>query len=233
MEDTKEGYNFRLLRCSTNLTGPTDNFRTIDKFLVQTLNNEASRIFDNSHELNHVLAQIYHNTKTKKAKIKSHADKTKDMPPNGIMAFCTFYDNAEHIQDENCFTRLMFKIKENTEGLPDSFVIKLLPNSVFFMPLSTNRLYTHEIRPGYSNSEKLPTRMGYVVRCSKAEAIYTNGKTFLKTENGLQELEQPTEEGIEDLRKLYVKENKSTEHIDYGDRFMFSMNKGDYEAPSI
>jgi len=59
-------------------------------------------------ELNHVLAQVYHNTaastgaggveghvstKEKKARIKSHSDKTKDMPVNGVMAVCTFYSD--------------------------------------------------------------------------------------------------------------------------------------------
>ena len=53
--------------------------------------------------LNHVLAQIYYNKsatedqKQTKAKIKAHSDKTKDMPTNGLMAFCTFYDNLNKI----------------------------------------------------------------------------------------------------------------------------------------
>ena len=32
-----------------------------------------------------------------KAKIKAHADKTKDMPVNGLMAFVTFYDKLEKL----------------------------------------------------------------------------------------------------------------------------------------
>lgn len=43
-------------------------------------------------------------------------------------------------------TRLEFRIKTPAPDLPDSFSLTLYPGSVFFMPLSTNRLYTHEIR---------------------------------------------------------------------------------------
>ncbi len=44
-----------------------------------------------------MLAQTYHNSTTedgkqKKARISRHSDKTKDMPSNSVMAFCTFYD---------------------------------------------------------------------------------------------------------------------------------------------
>ena len=199
------------------------------------LNDEAARIFGASHApLNHVLAQIYHNTpsmtlpggtkqKQTKAKIKAHSDKTKDMPANGIMAFCTFYNEAEltarlqplppdpeaddeqhwhrryrsfdfGVASSNChkkgdlarfgtsgMTKLHFVLKKGVRqlmavklnepfgehdgsadgggcdgsdgvyrllkhGLKDSFTVDLYPGSVFFMPLSTNRLYTHEIR---------------------------------------------------------------------------------------
>ncbi len=95
--------HFRLLRCSTNLSGPTENFRTTDTQIVDALNQEADRIFADHSPLNHVLAQIYHNTpassshKQAKAAISAHADKTKDMPTNGIMAFCTFYDQLDKL----------------------------------------------------------------------------------------------------------------------------------------
>jgi hypothetical protein len=90
--------HFHLLRCSTNLAGPTENFCATDLQIVNALNDEAAVVFRDHAPLNHALAQIYTNTpatdgqKQTKAKIPAHADKTKDMPVNGIMAFCTFYD---------------------------------------------------------------------------------------------------------------------------------------------
>ena len=246
--------HFRLLRCSTNLSGPTENFRATDTRIVDALNHEAAYMFRNQAPLNHVLAQVYHNTSTtaerkqSKAKISSHADKTKDMPVNGIMAFCTFYDRLDKLNPltEDAFdyglkgvsglTRLHFRLKESTEehaghALPPQFILTLYPNSVFFMPLSTNRLYTHEIRPSTLDVELLPTRLGYVVRCSSAEAVYRDGQTFLKRDGSLVKLEPPTTEGMNELRRLYVEENKTQAFIDYGDKFLFSMNTGDYIAP--
>jgi hypothetical protein len=99
------------------------------------------------------------------------------------------------------------------------------------MPLSTNRLYTHEIVSSVLDAALLPTRLGYVVRCSSTEAVHRNGRTFLKADDTLVELEPPTPEGMSDLRKLYAEENRSQAFIDYGGRFLFSMNQGDYLAP--
>ncbi|UUY49149.1 hypothetical protein NRK68_19220 [Streptomyces yangpuensis] len=244
-----DALHFRLLRCSTNLSGPTEGFRATDTEIVDALNREAASVFRNHAPLNHVLAQIYHNTlataerKQSKAKISAHADKTKDMPGNGIMAFCTFYDGLDKLQPmaEDAFdhglkrasglTRLHFRLKEEVDGLPSQFSLTLYPGSVFFMPLSTNRLYTHEIRPSTLNAEALPTRLGYVVRCSSSEAVHRNGQTFLKTADDLVELGPPTQEGMDELRRLYAEENRTSSFIDYGDRFLFSMNSGDYVAP--
>ncbi|MFH8626299.1 hypothetical protein ACH4A8_31205 [Streptomyces vietnamensis] len=246
--------HFRLLRCSTNLSGPTEGFRPTDTHIVGELNREAATVFRNPAPLNHVLAQIYHNTrattgrKQSKAKISSHADKTKDMPVNGIMAFCTFYDRLDELQPlaDDAFdyglrgvsglTRLHFRLKEpmaERDGavLPAQFTVTLHPGSVFFMPLSTNRLYTHEIRPSALDAESLPTRLGYVVRCSSAEAVHKNGHTFLKAAGGLVELGPPTPAGIDELRRLYAEENRTSSFIDYGEEFLFSMNTGDYLAP--
>ena len=102
---------------------------------------------------------------------------------------------------------------------------------VFFMPLSTNRLYTHEIRPSRLLVPQLPTRLGYVVRCSSTKAVHKNGQTFIKRQTGLEKLQQVTPEGIRELREVYAKENATDQFIDYGQRFPFSMNKGDYSAP--
>ncbi|WP_173092137.1 hypothetical protein [Actinomadura verrucosospora] len=244
--------HFRLLRCSTNLSGPTEGFRQTDTSIVEALNREAATVFRNQAPLNHVLAQIYHNTpateerKQAKAKISAHADKTKDMPVNGVMAFCTFYDGLDKLRPltEDAFdygvkgvsglTKLHFRLKEpagERDALVPQFTVPLYPGSVFFMPLSTNRLYTHEIRPSMLDAGLLPTRLGYVVRCSSAEAVHKNGSTFLKTDGDEVRLEPPTAAGMDELRRLYAEENKTSSFIDYGDAFSFSMNTGDYVAP--
>ncbi|MEU9718687.1 hypothetical protein [Streptomyces sp. NPDC047976] len=252
-----DGLHFRLLRCSTNLSGPTEGFGPTDTEIVDALNREAASVFRDHAPLNHVLAQTYHNTlatagrKQSKAKISAHADKTKDMPANGVMAFCTFYDQLDRLDrlgplDGDPFdrgvkgvsglTRLRFRLKEPAAGpgLAEEFTVTLHPGSVFFMPLSTNRLYTHEIRPSALDAGLLPTRLGYVVRCSSAEAVHTDGTTFLKKEDGgLVELGPPTAEGMDELRRLYAEENRTSSVIDYGDGFLFSMNAGDYVAPRI
>ncbi|WP_435188943.1 hypothetical protein [Streptomyces sp. bgisy126] len=258
---TRDGdaLRFSLLRCSTNLSGPTENFRPTDTHIVGALNREAAAVFRDHAPLNHVLAQTYHNTrataerKQSKAKISSHADKTKDMPVNGIMAFCTFYDRLDDlrplaedggdgfdygVKGVSALTRLHFRLKESAEEfdggtLPRQFTLTLHPGSVFFMPLSTNRLYTHEVRPSALDAALLPTRLGYVVRCSSTEAVHKDGRTFLETAGGPVELEPPTEDGMNELRRLYAEENKSSSFVDYGDEFLFSMNTGDYLAPRI
>ncbi|MEW2588390.1 hypothetical protein [Streptomyces virginiae] len=248
--------HFRLLRCSTNFSGPTEDFGPTDTRIVEALNREAATVFRNHAPLNHVLAQIYHNTlatagrKQSKARISAHADKTKDMPADGIMAFCTFYDRLDGLRPlaEDAFdlgvkgasalTRLHFRLKEPTARLdgatlPPQFTLTLHPGSVFLMPLSTNRLYTHAIRPSSLDAESLPTRLGYVVRCSSTEAVHKDGRTFLKTAGAPAPLEQPTPAGMDELRRLYAEENRTSSFIDYGDRFPFSMNTGDYLAPGV
>lgn len=256
VEADGDDLHFRLLRCSTNLSGPTEGFRATDWLIVDALNREAACLFENQARLNHVLAQIYHNTpagdarKQSKAKISPHADKTKDMPVNGIMAFCTFYDQLDKLRplEKDAFdrgyknvsglTKLHFRLKHPDaarpeEGLPAEFSVTLYPSSVFFMPLSTNRLYTHEIRSSTLDAERLPTRMGYVVRCSNREAVHKDGQTYLKNGGDLVALAPPTPEGMSHLRSLYAEENRSSAFIDYGEELLFSMNEGDYVAPRI
>jgi len=242
--------HFHLLRCSTNLAGPSENFRATDRHIVDSLNHEASYLFRDYAPLNHVLAQIYPNTpgnaeqKPTKAKISAHADKTKDMPRNGIMAFCTFYEQLEKLQPlpndpfdygykgKSGLTRLHFRLKAPTPGpYPAQFTVTLYPNSVFFMPLSTNRLYTHEIQSSILDAHMLPTRLGYVVRCSSTEAVFSEGQTFLEKNEKRIPLEPPTLDGMQKLRHLYAEENRTQDFIDYGDQFLFSMNQGDYLAP--
>ncbi len=257
VEQDGDDLHFRLLRCSTNFSGPTENFRSTDTYIVNALNQEAARIFRNPAPLNHVLAQIYNNAsateqkKQTKAKISAHADKTKDMPENGIMVFCTFYDQLDKLaslendrfdhgyKGTSGLTKLVFRLKKSVvkegtgESLPSKFTVTLYRNSAFFMPLSTNRLYTHEIRSSMLDATMLPTRMGYVVRCSSTEAVHKDGNTFLKMGDTLTLLEPPTDEGLGLLRKLYAEQNKTEAFIDYGDRFRFSMNQGDYTAPEF
>ena len=38
---------------------------------------------------------------------------------------------------------------------------------------------------------------------------------------------------VDELRRLYAEENKTSSFIDYGDEFLFSMNTGDYVAPRV
>jgi hypothetical protein len=273
---------FNLLRCSSNLSGPTEGLRHSDINIINSINETQKHFFKEKVELNHVLAQIYQNTKTnrfmlffmsivncistfifnwayfpldpkhteKKAKIKAHSDKTKDMPRNAIMAFCTFYDQREHSPDQRksktdvfdlCYknqsvlTKLHFKLKPMVTDpkYVKQFTITLYPNSVFLMSLSTNRLYTHEIRPSPLPIDKIPTRMGYVIRCSNTKAVYANGKTYIVDgENKRTELRAIVNEDSDRLKELYFKENTTTEMVSYNDIY-FSMNSGDYKKPLI
>lgn len=252
-EEGDEVLHYRLLRCSSNLTGPTDNFRATDRKIIDSLNDAVKYIFAYKTELNHVLAQIYENRmktegidKEVKSRIKAHADKTKDMPQDGLIVFCTFYDNVdmEHLKPsgtdryDRCYkevsglTRLFFKLKStvNDDALEKEFSVTLYPNSVFMIPLSTNRLYTHEIRPSMLNADRIPTRMGYVVRCSNLGAQYMNDQAYIKENGSIIKLEKMTLETQEELRNFYYEENRSEKMIEYG-KIHFSMNAGDYEKP--
>lgn len=252
-QDQGEILHFRLLRCSSNLTGPTDNFRDTDRQIINLLNDSVKYTFVNETELNHVLAQIYENkkktdekAKETKSKIKAHSDKTKDMPKDGLIAFCTFYDksNIEHLKPSKkdrydlCYkeasglTKLHFKLKNSVtdESLEKEFSVTLYPNSAFLIPLSTNRLYTHEIRPSILNVDKIPIRLGYVVRCSNLEALYMNNQTFIKENGNLIKLEKMTPETQKELKNSYYQENVSENIVEYG-KIHFSMNLGDYEKP--
>jgi hypothetical protein len=245
--------HYHLLRCSSNFSGPTENFRQTDRKVMKTMNEVARYVFEKETNLNHVLAQIYENKKDsdadgkeKKAKIKAHSDKTKDMPPEGLIAFCTFYDKTgfQHLKpsptDEYdwCYkgisglTRLHFKLKPTVqnEALAKEFSVTLYPNSVFFIPLSTNRLYTHEIKPSILPIDKIPTRMGYVVRCSNKEAVYMNEQAYIKEDDTLIRLAPMTFEGMANLRETYRQENQSENRVEY-DKINFSMNLGDYQKP--
>ena len=254
-EQEREVLRYRLLRCSSNLTGPTDNFRETDRMIMRGINDAARDVFEQETSLNHVLAQIYENTKDddergreRKAKISAHSDKTKDMREDGLIAFCTFYDpeGFEHLAPSDsdprdwCYkstsglTRLRFKLKPDVDepGLAKTFEVTLYPNSVFIIPLSTNRLYTHAIKPSHLNVDRIPTRMGYVARSSKAEALFVDGQTFLEEDGTLRKLEPMTRERLAALRDSYYKENATADEVAYGE-VRFSMNQGDYQKPIL
>ncbi len=252
-EANEEALHYYLLRCSSNLTGPTDNFRATDHKIIQALNEAVAQVFETPTQLNHVLAQIYQNkknvgpkSKETKAKIAAHSDKTKDMRKDGLIVFCTFYDQANFDQltpsktdrydwgykGKSGLTSLHFKLKNSVEDntLAKEFTVTLYPNSVFFIPLSTNRLYTHAIRPSVLNVDRIPTRMGYVVRCSKTEALYINEQAYIKENDALVKLAPMTAETMADLRTSYYQENTTKDQIAYG-KVHFSMNSGDYLKP--
>lgn len=270
MEDTN--LEFYLMRSSTNFNGPTDNFRTTDHKIISKVNNEVEKFFKTKINLNHVQAQIYYNYANgsdgfsntnleRKAKIKTHSDKTEDMDEKGLMAFCSFYQNfvgnnftngkEKSISKSNVdlfdytygknstiLTRLRFKLKKDVSSnlnLVKSFDLVLYPNSLFVIGLETNRLYTHEIVPSNLFVDKIPTRLGYVIRCSKTKAIYKNNKTFIISPDGdlIELVNVDTEDKrIEELKEIYYKENMTSEKIIYGFN-NFSVNTGDYLKPNI
>lgn len=100
------------------------------------------------------------------------------------------------------------------------------------MTLSTNRLYTHEVVPSTLPVDKIPTRMGYVIRCSNTLASHKDDVTYIVEGENYIKLEKPTEEGIEKLKEFYYKENMTEELITY-DKFYFSLNDGNYSKPIV
>ena len=249
VEANSDELQYNLLRCSSNFNGPTDNFRNTDNFIIDQLNNISQNFFRENVEFNHVLAQIYENNDGKKAKIKAHSDKTKDMPKNGLIAFCTFYDNKprdKKIQksktdmfdycynETSVLTKLYFKLKDTVEdqNLTKEFSIILYPNSVFLIPLLTNRLYTHEIRPSMLPIDKINVRMGYVVRCSKTKAIFKDNQTYINENGEYTKLVEVNNDDLRRLRSLYFEENTTDKIINYGN-INFSMNHGDQLRPNL
>lgn len=252
---------FNLLRCSTNFDGPTDNFREMDNYIISDVNNICEKYFSEKIELNHVLAQIYSNIKSeetnyqeRKAKIKQHSDKTKDMPKTGLIAFCSFYKDYENnnfneldeikkskddkydynYKNTSVLTKLRFKLKKCVDDnkLVKQFDVILYPNSLFVISLMTNRLYTHEIVPSVLPISKIPTRMGYIIRCSNTEAIYKENQTWIIENDNLIKMEELTLEKMNELKQFYYDENMTCDIINYK-KYYFSMNEGDYKKPLI
>ena len=239
---------FNYMRCSSNFDGPTDPFKEIDNRILQRLNELADEAFEGHAPINHVLLQVYYNKKKRNAKISMHADKTKDMAQNGLIAFFTTYnvfdlsslnrvnpsktDPGDYLynQKESVLTVLKFRPKASTQGLRE-FSVKLYPNSVYIIPLSTNRLYTHEIVPPKLDAEKIPTRMGYVARCSATNVVIDReGVAYILEGEKRVPMRQMTSEDMKELRRLYYLENTTHDTINYGDIY-YSMNMGDYRRP--
>lgn len=229
---------FNILRCSTNLDGPTEGFRETDIEIINSVNHISSSFFDQKTDLNHVFAQIYENSVVIEDN-KDYSDKTEDMPRNGLIAFCSFYKDydSNKYKSSDCLTKMRFKlkpcVKDDTE-LVKQFDIILYPNSVFLISLWTNRLYTHEIVLPDLLSEKIPIRLGYNIRCSNREAIYNESdcRTYIIKDDTNKELVKPTLEGITKLKESYFHENVYDKIMNYDD-FYFSLNKGDYMKPII
>lgn len=262
---------YSLLRCSTNFDWPTENFGTTDMNILEHVNRTTNHFLREKVCLNHVLAQIYQNklitnefgySVERKGSIRSHSDKTKDMPKTGVIAFCTFYeDDAKSFENKGTYihksksghgkssvlTSLVFQLKKEAydiinphtgEPYTRKFSVLLYPNSLFIIPLSTNRLYTHEIKPPLLPIGKFPVRMGYVIRCSETKAEYdesTGETTVVCVDGSRKKLERPTEADAVELKSLYYKENTTTDMVFYDDVLEkeTSLNDGDYMKPMI
>ena len=251
VEDTECGRQFNLLRCSTNFEGPTDNFRDTDHQILTAINERVDTSFGAAH-VNHVLAQVYWNAqsngKIRKAKIAAHADKTRDMSPNHVIAFTTFYQQDPmslpnvkrsesdpfdiHYKGGTTLTKLRFRRKKDSAGFSDGFEVTLYPGSVFLISAKTNQYFTHEIVPSHMPLESVPIRMGYIARCSNTVAVHREGQTYIVDENGENPMVRPTDEDRVNLKKLYLEENISCKPVSY-DTVYYSMNVGDYNQPLI
>lgn len=270
----ENGTSFQLLRCSSNLSGPTNNFKDIDHEILGATHAVLPFFFENAFPPNHVLAQVYHNradgTRVRKASIKAHADKTRDMPPNAVIAFSTFYSpdllddvaakdacndkdylaqfdrraQGKHTS-QSCATqqpsrlpRLRFALKD-PEAHPDlapHVDVTLYPNSLLVIPLATNRLYTHQIRPsplGATQMDQMPTRLGYIMRCSECTGVHKNGCTYIADTKGVEHaLATPTDESMADMKRQYLQENRTEDVMVYPEDFT-SMNGGDFMEPLV
>lgn len=239
---------FHLLRCSTNFEGPTEGFNDVDKRLLSQVNSAIDKHLPQCAHVNHVLAQLYHNSqgenggKSTKAKIKRHADKTKDMEPNGVIAFASFYsfptnvkvtvteDDILYGKNQSVLTRLHFAPKD-TQRNP--FTVTLLPNSLLLIPLTTNQLYTHETKPSILPANKIPTRIGYVMRCSKQLALHRNGQTYVQVDNNFVPMPEMTPNDAQAIKEVYKQENVECGPVHYPSDIHGSFNKGDYLMPSL
>jgi hypothetical protein len=233
----------------------------VDDLILGKVNTLVAHNFQDPAPVDHVLAQVYDNRlvgpRHRKARISLHSDKTKDMPQNGVMAFVTAYSFPANVgftrkafdvlhHETSTLTTLHWKLKPGvaeTPATPGQVSVTLYPGSVLVVPLSTNRLYVHEIKPSSLPIDKIPTRLGYVARCAKTVVVHDTltHETFVKSAldpTRLVPLRPPTPADFEELRELYRRENTSAEEVEYicathGPDFPYSMNAGDYLAPAF
>ena len=240
--DVSDDLKFHVLRCSSNLHGATENLTATDREIITLANQTAKKHYPDSADLNHVLAQVYYNhtinSRDRRAKIPAHSDKTEDMPRNGLIAFCTFYDPiVESKKYHHTDTDVLYKkasaltsMKFINKTSGKTTIIPLQPNSLLLIDLNTNRTHTHETIPPLLASSDVPTRLGYVIRCSDQKAKFSDGQTYLLHADAYTPLLPPTTEKIKHLKELYLQENLETTTPDYG--FIdFSLNQGDYLRP--
>jgi hypothetical protein len=173
------------------------------------------------------------------------------MPANGVIAFGTFYDfskcNVSKCSVESdgdivyrgkhsLLTEIEFVLKRPSEHphLARDFRVTMLPNSLLVISLDTNRLFTHEIKPSLLPVERIPTHLGYVMRCSSNRAVHRNGQTFMVDENDGSEtpLHAMCPEDSQLIKSLYRNENATDDRIVYGKIFS-SFNEGDYFRPLL
>lgn len=278
-----DGVEIDLMRCSSNFSGPTKKFQPVDEEIVTRTNDVTADFFKDPTELNHILAQTYHNSPSGKAKISKHADKTEDMGNGnsdeeeanentvsdikaedmgseqdpiseqvvnkGVIAFCSFYKHVgPQVRSQTdpfdvCYrttkgahkstsvlTTLYFSLKDcvKDESLVKEFTVKLYPNSVFIIPLSTNRLYTHETRPSVLPFNVIPVRTSFVIKCSITRALHKkDGQIYISHRGQWRKLMPMTRADLTQLRTLYFLENTTADYMNYP--FIgFSANGGDY-----
>lgn len=214
----QENKTFHLLRCSTNLSGPSEDCYDFDDIIINKVNELIKQEFPECENSNHVLAQVYY----ERSKIKSHSDKTKDMPKNSTIAFCSFYKDINHSSNRNPddVAKIRFKHKITNEKI--DYI--LYQGSVLIIDLEVNALYTHEIIPPVNDV----VRLGYVVRSSNVLASYDDNNVYLDGKK----IYYPSEEETQMIKQLYYDENIGTKILDYP-RVHFSLNKGDQIPPLV
>ncbi len=361
-------HRFHVLRGSYSFGGPTNEFSDVDRMIVARVNEAIAHCFADPAPVNHgVMELCVHSisastftsaanpTQLTDSIIRQRAEKTLDLAPNGVIAFCSFYDCSPypggsgrsalpfgnlpfssmqssttmtpvethipfstkhdstkdttttstppdmHLQspssqtsrtssssatssDSDAFlhtlrtwsssanmsskhppphqydpsphdvfdlqhrgisvlTRLRFRLKRDiadTCTRPREFDVVLYPNSVFLMPLSTNRLYTHEVVPSVFPPEVLPVRLAYTLRCSNRVAVHRGGRTyFAHSSDGIGEMvpmEDVQEQSAAVLQQLFAEENLTSRRIRYNEDdavWNFSFSRGDYMRPLI
>eukprot|EP01126_Amoeba_proteus_P010042 TRINITY_DN13889_c0_g1_i2.p1 TRINITY_DN13889_c0_g1~~TRINITY_DN13889_c0_g1_i2.p1 ORF type:complete len:301 (-),score=30.83 TRINITY_DN13889_c0_g1_i2:92-994(-) len=83
-------------------------------------------------------------------------------------------------KETSSLTQLCFELKnsatkqEEYKNYVRKFNVTLFPHSALFIPLETNRIYTHKTVPPMCDTDGIPLRMGYVIRCSNTKVLFTD-----------------------------------------------------------